>query len=165
MNLRRFWQHVVMTPGAVRRAFPSSALDAIQREIAAQEKRHGGQVCFVVEGELHTAQLWHDVDARTRARQVFALQGVWNTEHNNGVLIYLLLAERRFEIVADRGIDSRVGAADWTRVVAGMDPLLRSGRYEEAAIAGVRGVSDLLAAHFPALPGEHNELPDRPVLM
>jgi hypothetical protein len=165
MDLRRYWKHVIMTPHAVRRAFPASTLDAIQREVAAQERRHGGQVCFVVEGELHTSQLWHDVDARTRARQVFALQGVWNTEHNNGVLIYLLLAERRVEIVADRGIDARVQPADWARVVAAMDPLLRTARYEEAALAGVRGVSDLLAAHFPALPGDHNELPDRPVLI
>jgi uncharacterized membrane protein len=165
MDLRRFWQHVIMTPRAARRAFPVSTLDAIQREIAAQERCHGGQVCFVVEGELHTAQLWRDVDARTRARQLFAQQGVWNTEHNNGVLIYLLLAERRVEIVADRGIDARVPAGDWTRIVASMETLLRDSRHEEAALAGVRGVSELIAAHFPAISGGANELPDRPVLM
>ena len=165
MELKRFWRHVLMTPARVRRAFPSSTLDAIQREIAAQEKRHGGQVCFLVEAELHTAALWRDVTARDRARQLFALQGVWNTEHNNGVLIYLLLAERRVEIVADRGIDGRVQAADWSRIVTSMERLLGEGRHEEAALAGVRGVSELLASHFPPLGNGTNELPDRPLVL
>ena len=165
MDLRRFWHHVAMTPAKARRAFPVATLDAIQREIAAQEKRHGGQVCFVVEPELHAAALWRDVSARDRAREVFALQGVWNTEDNNGVLLYVLLAERRVEIVADRGIDRRVEGRDWQRVIATMDPLLRAGRFQDAALAGVRGVSDLLAAHFPPRVNGTNELSDRPRLM
>jgi len=165
MDLRRFWRHVIMTPAAARRAFPAATLDAIQREIAAHEKRHGGQVCFIVEAELHARALWRDVTARDRAREVFALHGVWNTEDNNGVLLYLLLAERRVEIVADRGIERRVAQADWHRVIAAMDPLLRAGRYEEAALAGVRGVSDLLATHFPQCVNGTNELPDRPLVL
>ena len=165
MDLRRFWRHVVMTPAAARRAFPAATLDAIQREIAGHEKRHGGQVCFIVEAELHAAQLWRDVTARERARQVFALHGVWNTEDNNGVLLYVLLAERRVEIVADRGIERQVQPGDWQRVIAAMDPLLRAGRFEEAALAGVRGVSDLLALHFPLRVNGTNELPDRPLVL
>jgi uncharacterized membrane protein YgcG len=165
MDLARFWRHVVMTPARARRAFPPATLEAIGREIAAQEKRHGGQVCFVVEAELDTAALWRDVDARERAREVFALQGVWNTEHNNGVLVYVLLADRRVEIVADRGIDRRVAAGDWARIVESMDALLREGRFEEAAVAGVREVSALLAAHFPPDPAGTNELADRPVVL
>jgi uncharacterized membrane protein len=165
MHLGRFWRHVAMTPARVRRAFPAATLDAIQREIAAQEKRHQGQVCFIVEAELHAAALWHDVTPRERARQLFALHGVWNTEHNNGVLVYVLFAERCVEIVADRGIDRVVDAADWARVVRSMEELLRAGRYEEAALAGVRGVSDLLAAHFPGAADAPNELPDRPLVM
>ena len=165
MELRRFFRHVLMTPARARRAFPRSTLDAIQHEIAAQERRHGGEVCFIVEAELHAAALWRDVSARDRARQLFALHGVWNTEDNNGVLVYILLAERRVEIVADRGIDRRVGAHDWQRIIASMDPLLRAGRFEEAALAGVRGVSELLAAHFPARVNGTNELPDRPLVM
>ena len=165
MDLRRFWHHVAMTPAKARRAFPAATLDTVQREIAAQEKRHGGQVCFVVEAELHAAALWRDVSARDRAREVFALQGVWNTEDNNGVLLYVLLAERRVEIVADRGIDRRVEGRDWQRVIATMDPLLRAGRFEDAALAGVRGVSDLLAGHFPPRVNGTNELSDRPRVM
>jgi len=165
MQLARFWRHVLMTPARARRAFPRATLDAIEREIAAQEQRHGGQVCFIVEAELHTAALWRDVSARDRARELFALHGVWNTEHNNGVLVYVLLAERRVEIVADRGIDRLADPAAWTRIVAAMEPLLRADRFEEAAIAGVRGVSDLLAAHFPPVPHGTNVLPDRPLVI
>jgi uncharacterized membrane protein len=154
-----------MTPGRARRAFPRAALDAIEQEVARQEQRHGGQVCFIVEAELHTAALWHDVTARDRARELFALHGVWNTERNNGVLVYVLLAERRVEIVADRGIDTLVEAPAWARIVAAMEPLLRADRYQDAALAGVRGVSDLLAAHFPPVPHGTNVLPDRPLVM
>jgi len=165
MNLARFWRHVVMTPGRARRAFPGPSLDAIEREVAAREQRHGGQVCFIVEAELHTAALWRDVTARDRARELFALHGVWNTEQNNGVLVYVLLAERRVEIVADRGIDRRVQPGDWARIVAAMEPLLTAGRYEEAALAGARGVSTLLEAHFPPVPHGTNVLSDRPLVM
>jgi uncharacterized membrane protein len=90
---------------------------------------------------------------------------VWNTEDNNGVLLYLLLAERRVEIVADRGIEGRAAPADWHGVIASMDPFLRAGRYEEAALAGVRGVSELLARHFPVRVNAANELPDRPLVL
>ena len=165
MKLARFWRHVFMNPVRVARAFPSTVMDAIQREVAAQEKRHGGEVFFVVEAELTTAQLWRDLSSRDRAREVFAMQGVWNTEENNGVLVYLLLADRRVEIVADRGIDRKVDAGDWRRLVDEMEARFRDARYEEGAIAGVRGVSDLLATHFPPGTKDLNELPDRPVVL
>jgi uncharacterized membrane protein len=165
MELKRFWRHVVMNPIRVARCFPASALDAIQREVAAQEKRHRGEICFVVEAELTTGQLWRDLDSRARAREVFALQGVWNTEENNGVLVYVLLADRRVEIVADRGIDSKVSAGEWQSICRAMEKLFSEDRYEEGAIAGVRLASELLERHFPAGGVERNELGDRPVLM
>jgi len=165
MKLARFWRHVFMNPVRVARAFPSTVMDAIQREVATQEKRHRGEVFFVVEAELTTAQLWRDLSSRHRAREVFAMQGVWNTEENNGVLVYLLLADRRVEIVADRGIDRKVDAGDWRRLVDEMEARFRDARYEEGAIAGVRGVSDLLATHFPPGTKDLNELPDRPVVL
>ena len=89
MELARFWRHVRMNPITAARCFPSATLDAIQREIAAQEAAHRGEICFVLEAELPTSQLWQGVTPRERARQVFALQGVWNTEENNGVLAAL----------------------------------------------------------------------------
>jgi uncharacterized membrane protein len=165
MDLKRFWRHVVMNPVRAARAFPSTLMGTIQREIAAQEKRHGGEVFFVVEAELTSGQLWRELSSRDRAREVFALQGVWNTEDNNGVLIYVLLAERHVEIVADRGIDRKVAPEEWQRIVQEMNGRFHDGRYEEGAIGGVRGVSDLLATHFPVREGDRNELADRPILM
>ncbi|HUP96317.1 MAG TPA: TPM domain-containing protein [Usitatibacter sp.] len=165
MEMKRFWRHVLMSPLQARRAFPEAALDAVQREIAALEKTHSGEVCFVVEAELETAQLWRGLASRERAREVFALQGVWNTEQNNGVLIYLLLADRKVEIVADRGVDAKVGPQEWQRIVGAMEAHFGSGRFTEGALAGVREVSAILARHFPAAEGDRNELGDRPVLM
>jgi hypothetical protein len=165
MDLGRFWRHVLMNPMRAARAFPAAALDAIHREIVAHEKLHRGEVCFVVEAELQTRQLWADLPSRDRAREVFAMQGVWNTEENNGVLIYVLLADHKVEIVADRGIDARVGAESWARIVADMDRFFAESRFEEGAIAGVRAVSELLATHFPARGEGANELADRPIMM
>ena len=165
MELKRFWRHVRMSPLRAARCFPESTLDAIQEAVAASEQRHRGEVCFVVEAELATGQLWAEVSSRDRAREVFALHGVWNTEENNGVLIYVLLADRRVEIVADRGVDARVDPAAWAQTCRMMEGHFRAGRFEEGAIAGVQAVSALLEAHYPAGPGGRNELADRPVMI
>ena len=165
MDLKRFWRHVLMSPLKAARAFPSKTLDVLQREVAAQEKRHRGEVCIVIEAELTSAQLWHDLASRDRARQLFALRGVWNTEENNGVLLYVLLADRKVEIVADRGIDKRVRPGEWHTICRAMEAAFAGKRYEEGALAGVRSVSDLIARDFPANGEERNELPDRPVLI
>jgi uncharacterized membrane protein len=165
MELARFWRHAMMSPGKARRSFPPSTLDAIQREVAAQEKRHRGEVCFVVEAELNSWQLWRDVASRARARELFGLRGVWNTEENNGVLIYVLLADRSVEIVADRGIDKRVQPAEWSAICRAMEASFAQGRFEEGAIAGVRSVSELIARDFPANGDERNELDDRPAMI
>ncbi len=137
-------------------------LDAIQAEVAAQEKLHRGEICFVVEAELTSSQLWRDLGPRERALEVFALRGVWNTEENNGVLVYVLLAERAVEIVADRGIGSRVEAAQWREVCAAMEKAFADGRFQEGAVEGVRGVAALLGREYPGQ-ARRNELPDRPL--
>ena len=165
MDLRRFLRHVMMSPMKARRRFAQATLDSIQREIASLEKRHRGEVCFVVEAELETAQLWRELSSRDRAREVFAAQGVWNTEENNGVLIYLLLADHKVEVVADRGVNARVTPGEWQVICHGMETHFREGRFEAGAIAGVRAVSEVLARHFPAGPEGRNELGDRPVVM
>jgi uncharacterized membrane protein len=165
MELARFWRHASMSPRKARRHFPPATLDAVERENAAQEKRHGGEICFVVEAELTTGQLWRELSSRDRAREVFAQRGVWNTEHNNGVLIYVLLADRRVEIVADRGIDARVPAEEWQRICRAMEEQFRGGRFEAGAVEGVRAVAELLARHYPASGDGRNELPDRPVVI
>lgn len=165
MNWSRFWRHVAMTPATARRAYPDATMDAIARAIAEGERRHRGEVCFVVEAELSTAQLWRGLTARDRAREVFALKGVWNTEENNGVLIYVLLADHGVEIVADRGIDARVQPPEWQAVVSAMDAQLRAGQHEAGALAGVNAVSALLARHFPDTGEGRNQIPDRPIMM
>ena len=165
MDLGRFWRHVAMTPSRARRAFPDATMDAIARAIAEGERRHRGEVCFVVEAELTTGQLWRGVSPRERAREVFALQGVWNTEENTGVLVYVLLAEHRVEIVADRGIGARVQPAEWQAVCDAMDARFAAGEFGPGAVAGVNAVADLLARHYPAAGEDRNEIPDRPILM
>lgn len=165
MNWKRFWQHVAMTPAAARRAFPDATMEAIARAIAEGERRHRGEVCFVIEAELTTGQLWRGLAARERAREVFASQGVWNTEENNGVLIYVLLADHDVEIVADRGIDARVEASEWRAVVEAMEAQFRRGAYEAGALAGVNGVNEMLDRHFPDTHGRSNQIPDRPIMM
>ena len=153
-----------MSPARARLAFPRATLEEIRKEIAAQEKRHRGQIVFVVEAELTTGQLWRELGPRQRAREVFASHGVWNTEENNGVLVYVLLADRRVEIVADRGVDAKVASVEWQEICRMMERHFRAGRHGEGAIAGVRAVSDLLARHFPGA-ARANELPDRPLLI
>ena len=165
MRFARFCRHILMTPMRARRLFPAAAMQAIGREIAASESGHRGEIVFVVEAELHTADLWRGLTPRHRARQVFAQHGVWNTQENNGVLIFVLLADRAVEIVADRGIDSRVAQGDWSAICRAIERDFSRGRYAEGAIAGVRAASDLLAKHFPASGPRRNELPDRPILI
>jgi uncharacterized membrane protein len=165
MDMKRFWRHVAMTPAAARRAFPDATMDAIASAIAEGERRHRGEVCFVVEAELTTAQLWRGLSARDRALEVFGQQGVWNTEENNGVLIYVLLAEHRVEIVADRGIDRRVAKGEWQGACDTMDAHFRARRFEAGALAGVQAVGELLVRHFPATDAGPNQIPDRPIIM
>ena len=165
MDFARFWRHILMHPARARRAFPAAAMEAIGREIAAQEQSHRGEIVFIAEAELNSAQLWRGLTPRARAKEVFALHGVWNTEENNGLLIYVLLADRAVEIVADRAIDARVTAEEWTRICRAMQNEFAAGRYADGAIAGVRSASQLLAKHFPASGAHRNELPDRPVLI
>ena len=165
MNLRRFWRHVLMNPLIARRAFPPATMDAIAKEVAAQEKRHRGELRFIVEPELSTGHLWRGVGSRDRARELFAQHGVWNTEENTGVLIYVGLADRRVEILADRGITARVPEEHWNAICHSMDAHFRERRFEEGAIAGIRAVSDELARHFPARGDNANELSDRPLMI
>lgn len=140
-------------------------MQTIEQAIRESEKRHGGQIRFAVEATLHPAQLWRGVTARSRAIAVFSELGVWDTERNNGVLLYLLLAERNVEIVADRGFNGKVAAEEWERVCQRMESGLGKGRHADAVIAGVEALSQIVARHFPPAPGERNELPDKPAVV
>ena len=165
MDLKRFWRHIAMTPRQARRAFPHPVLEAIQRAVATHEKRHRGEVRFAVEAELTTLQLWRGLGSRERAIQVFTQLGVGRTDERTGVLVYVLLADHRVEIVADIGIAAKVAQAEWQAVCATMQEAFRAGRFEEGAVAGVEAVSALLERHFPAGDENRNELPDQPVML
>lgn len=158
-------RHLFAERRAVRRAFPDASLHAIEASIAAHERRHDGEVQFVVEAGLPLRELLADVTAHERAVELFARLRVWDTEQNCGVLIYLLLADHRVEIVADRGIHHRVGTAAWEAICGNMQREFAAGRFEAGLLLGVQAISDLLATHFP--PREHNvdELVNRPVLL
>ena len=165
MDLRRFWRHIAMTPWRAARAFPESALEAIGHRVAEHENRHRGEVRFVVEAELTTAQLWANLSSRARAVEVFSGRRVWDTEENTGVLVYVLLADHKVEIVADRGVSAKVDPGQWQGICRTMQEAFRAGRFEEGALAGVTAISVLLEQHFPARTDNANELPDRPLLI
>jgi uncharacterized membrane protein len=164
-NLARVLRHFVYDHWNVRRALPAHTMAAIEREIAANERRHDGEVVFAVEASLPFRDLWVDESARERAIELFSRLRVWDTEQNAGVLIYLLLADRRVEIVADRGIHQRVGAQAWESICGSMQRAFHEHRFAEGALIGVRAVSDLLAEHFPPRSDNPNELPNRPLII
>jgi uncharacterized membrane protein len=146
--------------------FPAESLQRIAAAVAAGEARHRGEVCFAVDAALPWRAVLAATDVRSRAEGAFARLRVWDTAANNGVLLYLLLADRRIEIVADRGLAGLVSDEQWRGVCVLMEDRLRSGDAEGAAIAGIEAASDLLARHFPRRPGDidENELPDLPHL-
>ncbi|MHC9012427.1 TPM domain-containing protein, partial [Stenotrophomonas rhizophila] len=151
---------------SVRRAFPPAHLQAITDAITAGERRHGGQVMFAVEADLALAALWQGITAQQRAEQAFAQLRTWDTEHNNGVLIYLLLADHAIELVADRGLRGHIGEAQWQAICAHMQQRLRDGALQEAVLLAIEEVSDLLAGHYPPVPGSHDDgLPDTPQML
>jgi uncharacterized membrane protein len=165
MKLRRIFRHVFTSNLYAHRCFPTHALTAIEHEIHAAESRHSGELRFVVETALEGPALWRDLAPRQRALDVFAHLRTWDTSRRNGVLIYLLLADRDVEIVADRGYEGLVSAAEWERTCRAMETEFRDRRYKEGAIAGVQAVSALIERHFPPEPRDVNELPNRPVIL
>lgn len=165
MSIKRIARHLVQHHWRVKQIFPQAVLDRIEHAIKRGEATHSGQVRFVVEGALDGAPLFRNQPARERALDVFSHLRIWDTAHNNGVLIYLLLADRDVEIVADRGIDSKVGAEGWETICHAMESEFRSGRFERGVIGGIEAVSRELARHFPPLGPHSNELPDEPVVM
>jgi uncharacterized membrane protein len=161
----RFWRHAFTDEADVRRAFPPDGMTRIERAIREGEATHRGQVCVAVEASLPLARVMATLPPRERALEVFAQLRVWDTEENNGVLIYVLLADRDVEIVADRGIDHAVTPAAWEAICQRMEQHFREGRHVDAVEAGVREVCTLLAGPFPGTGEDRNEVPDRPVVL
>jgi uncharacterized membrane protein YgcG len=165
MGIKRIGKHLVEHRWRARRTFPPQVLALIEQAIRTGEATHSGQVRFVVEGALDGAPLFRDQPARERAIDIFSRLRIWDTAHNNGVLIYLLLADRKVEIIADRGIDAKVGAAGWQKICAAMETDFKAGNFAGGVIKGIAAVSQQLAAHFPKHGAGPNELPDAPVVL
>jgi uncharacterized membrane protein len=165
MSIKRIGKHLLEHRWRVRRIFPPKVLAAIEQAIKAGEATHAGQIRFVVEGALDGKPLFRNQSARERALDIFSHLRIWDTAHNNGVLIYLLLADRKVEIIADRGIDAKVGAAGWEKICRAMETDFKAGNFESGVIQGIDAVSRQLAAHFPAHGRGRNELPDAPVVI
>ena len=164
-RLLRLLQHRRFDETDARRALDDAAMARLQARVAASERRHSGEIRICVEAGLPLSYLWRGADARARAVALFGKLRVWDTEHNNGVLIYLLLAEHRIEIVADRGIDRRADASQWQGLVDDMSQAFKAGRFESGLEQAVDAVDGLLRRHFALAPGatSPNELPDTPL--
>ena len=164
-RLQRMARHWFAHLKPARVLLPESALAQIEAEVRTAELTHEGEIRVAVETSLSFVQLWHGLSARERALQVFAALGVWDTAHNNGVLIYVLLADRAVEIIADRAIAVQVPAAEWAALCSEVAERFRQGEAAAACCFAVRSVGQRLARHFPATGGDGNELPNQPVLL
>jgi uncharacterized membrane protein len=163
-RLARLLRHRWFDESDTRRALAPQALERIQQRIAASERAHTGEIRVCVEAGLPLSYLWRGASARERAVSMFGKQRVWDTEANNGVLIYLLLAEHQIEIVADRGIARHAPPGHWESTVDGMRQEFRAGRFEPGVMQAIGAVEALMLQHYPRAEGQANpnELPDKP---
>ena len=165
-RLSRLLKHRWFDETDIRRALPPDALARIEARVTASERRHSGEIRVSVEAGLPLSYLWKNLHPRDRAIMLFGKLRVWDTEHNNGVLIYLLLAEHAIEIVADRGLNQHVSPAQWQALIAPMRAAFAQGRFEDGLLQAIDAIDGLLAQHFALAPGQANpdELPNRPDL-
>ena len=164
-RLRRVWRHWCSTAAAGRRAFPPATLKAVGAAIAAGERAHRGELRLIVEAALPLHAAWAGLANRQRAIALFAEHGVWDTEDNCGVLIYVNLAARKVDIVADRAIARRIDAATWQALCTKLTEGYAQGNFHDSTLAAIAGVNELLRSHFPATGVRANELPDQPLIL
>ncbi len=165
MGFKRMFRHLSQTGRGLKSAFAPEVLATIEDAIRQSETSHSGEIRFAIEGALHPVPVWRGLTAAGRAQRVFAELDVWDTAQNNGVLIYVLMADHAVEIVADRGFAGRVDGAEWAAACRAMEREFLHGRYREGSVAGIEAVSSLIARHFPATANNPNELADRPVVL
>lgn len=165
MNISRTIKHLFYPGWWLRKDFPPAEMEKIETVIAASEMKHSGEIRFAIESSLPLKALWNDEAMHERAIEVFSLLRVWDTEDNNGVLIYLLLADKKVEIVADRNINKVVGNEEWQRICNFMQTEFQAGRFANGVVAGIEEIGQLLEQHFPYSKGDDNELPNKPVVL
>lgn len=165
MRLKRLLRHLVLPDWWVRRVFSPPLRQRIEQAVAASESAHRGELRIVIEGALPLSVLLRDEPARARAIELFSQLRVWDTAENSGVLIYLQLLDRKVEIVADRGVDARLGQDFWDGVCSAMEKAFRAGDYEGGTLFALTTISEALRLHFPASGDNPNELADTPLLL
>jgi uncharacterized membrane protein len=161
----RMWRHWMGDSARTREAFPQATLDAIAMAIDAGEKTHRSELRLVVEAALPAEAAWDGVTMRQRALSLFAELGIWDTEDNCGVLIYVNLTERKVEIVGDRKVNRVILPNQWQHVCNTMTSGFAKGEYQAATLAAIEEVNTLLREHFPSEGERVNELPDHPVVL
>jgi hypothetical protein len=164
-KLETVLKHLLAGRWQVTRHFPKPTMARIEAAIKRSESMHMGELRFAVEAGLEWRELLHGITPGQRAIEVFSQLRIWDTEHNSGVLIYLLLADRHVEIIADRGIHARVGDAQWQAICRDMETHFRAGDFEQGVLTGITAISDLLHLHFPAHGSHADQLPNSPVIL
>jgi uncharacterized membrane protein len=165
MEWRRLLHHLAANPAMTRRHFSAGVRARIEAAIREAESQHAGQICFAIETALPWRELMHGVTPRQRAVEVFARLRVWDTQANNGVLIYVLRADRAVEVIADRGISRHVSQTEWDEVCREVEAQYAARRFADGSIAAVEGVAVLLGRHFPSASADEDELPNQPILL
>ena len=165
-HVRRWIKHRWSEPADVRRALGKAALARIEQRVRESERHHSGEIRVCVEAGLPWSYLWRGASARERAIALFGKLRLWDTQANNGVLIYLLYAEHAIEIVADRGLNDKVEPGQWVHLVEDMRSAFRAGQFEQGLLAAIDEVDRVLVDRYPVTPGQANtnELPDQPDL-
>jgi uncharacterized membrane protein len=163
--MRRAWRHWRSNAGDASRAFPPATLAAITDAIAAGEQSHRGEVRLIVEKALPSEAVWAGISNRQRALALFADHGVWDTEENCGVLIYVNLADHKVDIVADRGIARKIEQATWNEICRTMTSNFAQGKFHDGSLYAIEQVNKLLRTHFPADGARPNQLPDQPLML
>jgi uncharacterized membrane protein len=165
MDAMRMLRHLCSTRFRTRRRFSDAVDAAIDAAIRAAEARTSGEIRFVIETALDVPEIMAGVTPRARALQVFSRLRIWDTELRNGVLIYVLAADRNVEVVADRGAATRISPIEWESACRLVEGHFRAGRFQEGAVAGVEAVGKLLEREFPIRSGDRDELPNQPTLL
>jgi uncharacterized membrane protein len=167
MGMFRFLDHLFTTRWHMRRAFGEADLTRIAEAVGNSEKYHTGQIVVALEASLPLELLLDGMTPRQRAEQTFKLLNVWDTEANNGVLLYLCLADRDVEIIADRGIHSHVGTQAWESICREMETMLKARVTSDPIVTAVQRIGALLEQFHPRSDGQQadNMLPDKPVIL
>ncbi len=165
MNLKRFFRHALLPPWVARRTFSPAVMRRVEDAVKSSEQTHRGELRVAVEAGLELEQLWRKLSPRARAEEVFSQLRVWDTAENSGVLLYINWADRNIEIVADRGISTRVTQDEWEAICRVIEQSFRAGQFEAGLVEGIVRITSLLTTHFPAASGNVDELSNKPVML